>query len=214
MDKNGVYAVKDLALALEKSLIEAVRLFLREYGVRKSGAAIRDAVQIQHSAMGPKHAVNAISNFGFKASFGSLKIKNLSDDFYPLIAFMKNGEAVLVHSRPLDEKIKITEPATTETKEVAATEFYDEFSGFVIIGKELNQREKEDRSGHWFFSAFRKSKWIYTQVMIAAMVSNFLSLSVSLFTMTVYDRIIPNGAFESLIALSIGVIIALGFDFH
>ena len=31
--------------------------------------------------------------------------------------------------------------------------------------------------------------------------------------MTVYDRIIPNGAFGSLIALSIGVVIALGFDF-
>jgi ATP-binding cassette subfamily C protein LapB len=49
--------------------------------------------------------------------------------------------------------------------------------------------------------------------MIAAMVSNFLSLTTAIFTMTVYDRIIPNGAFESLIALSIGVIIALGFDF-
>ena len=44
------------------------------------------------------------------------------------------------------------------------------------------------------------------------MVSNFLSLTTALFTMTVYDRIIPNDAFESLIALSIGVVIALGFD--
>jgi ATP-binding cassette subfamily C protein LapB len=48
---------------------------------------------------------------------------------------------------------------------------------------------------------------------MAAMVSNFLSLTTALFTMTVYDRVIPNGAFESLIALSIGVVIALGFDF-
>ena len=91
--------------------------------------------------------------------------------------------------------------------------FEKEFSGFAIIAKELNAREKEDRSGHWFFSAFRKSKWIYAQVMIAAMVSNFLSLTTALFTMTVYDRVIPNGAFESLIALSVGVVIALGFDF-
>ena len=45
------------------------------------------------------------------------------------------------------------------------------------------------------------------------MVSNFLSLTTALFTMTVYDRVIPNGAFESLIALSIGVVIALAFDF-
>ena len=87
------------------------------------------------------------------------------------------------------------------------------YAGYVILAAELSDGEKEQRSGHWFFSAFRKSKWIYVQVMIAAMVSNFLSLTTSLFTMTVYDRIIPNGAFESLIALSIGVVIALGFDF-
>ena len=49
--------------------------------------------------------------------------------------------------------------------------------------------------------------------MVSSIVSNFLSLTTSLFTMTVYDRIIPNGAFESLIALSIGVVIALAFDF-
>ena len=31
--------------------------------------------------------------------------------------------------------------------------------------------------------------------------------------MTVYDRVIPNAAIESLIALTVGVVIALGFDF-
>ena len=65
--------------------------------------------------------------------------------------------------------------------------------------------------GPWFFKPSRVNG--YTFGTIAAMVSNFLSLTTSLFTMTVYDRIIPNGAFESLIALSIGVIIALAFDF-
>ena len=48
---------------------------------------------------------------------------------------------------------------------------------------------------------------------MASVVSNFLALTTSIFTMTVYDRIIPNSAIDSLVALSFGVVIALLFDF-
>ena len=133
---------------------------------------------------------------------------------FPIIVFMTNGDAVIVKN--IDPDIGVT---TVECKEktrqviIKFDEFKKQYSGYAILAKKLNRREQEERNGHWFFSAFKKSKWVYVQVMIAAMVSNFLSLTTSLFTMTVYDRIIPNGAFESLIALSIGVVIALGFDF-
>ena len=201
-------------IEIEKSILQTLRLFLREFGVRKSTAAIRDAVDISHTYIGPKEAVSALSNFGLKASFGNIKLKKLSEDFFPLIAFNKDGRALLVNSAPMDGKIFVTDVANKNKKEeISFSDFSSDFSGYVIIAKQLTLREKEERTGHWFFSAFRKSKWTYAQVMVAAMVSNFLSLSTALFTMTVYDRIIPNGAFESLIALSIGVIIALGFDF-
>ena len=157
--------------------------------------------------------MSSLSSLGFKASFGQLNIANLSEEFFPLIAFKQDGEAVVVFSGPVDSKISIINPTSRKKEELSTAEFKSDFSQYAIIAKELNEREKEERSGHWFFSAFRKSKWIYVQVMIAAMVSNFLSLTTALFTMTVYDRVIPNGAFESLIALSIGVIIALAFDF-
>ena len=200
-------------IEVEKSLIAATILLLREYGIRKSGAAVRDAIDISHQYVGPKEAVSSISSMGFKASFGRLNIANLSEEFFPLIAFKKNGEAVLLLTAPMDGKISITEPTSRKKKELTTADFKSDFSQYAIIAKELNEHEKEELSGHWFFSAFRKSKWLYVQVMIAAMVSNFLSLTTALFTMTVYDRVIPNGAFESLIALSIGVIIALAFDF-
>lgn len=198
----------------EQSLIAAVRFLLRHHGVRKSAAAIRDAVEMPHEIFGPNQAVSALSSLGFKSSFGSLKLSKLTDDFFPLIVFKKDGSGLLVHGPAEDGIISVSEPeGRGKAKPMAEADFENEFSGYVILAKELNKREKEERSGHWFFSAFRKSKWLYVQVMIAAMVSNFLSLATSLFTMTVYDRIIPNGAFESLIALSIGVVIALGFDF-
>ncbi|MDB3861710.1 type I secretion system permease/ATPase [Paracoccaceae bacterium] len=206
-------APKDKEIKAEKTTIEATRLLLREYSIRKSAAAIRDAVEIQHTTFGQKESVSALSNLGFKASFGSVKINHLVKDYFPLIAFQKDGEALLVKEPPIDDKISLINPVSKDTIEVTLSEFKKSYSNFFIIVKQLNEREKQDRSGHWFFSSFQKSKWIYVQVMIAAMVSNFLSLTTALFTMTVYDRVIPNGAFESLIALSIGVIIALGFDF-
>ena len=210
-DANG--EVAESTVETEKSLILATRLLLREHGIRKSKAAIRDAIDISHENVGPKEAVNALSVLGFKASFGRLNIKKLSEDFFPLIAFNKNGEAFIIRPSIDDKKLSVTNPLDQTSDQITFSDYSATFSQYVIIAKELNRREKEERSGHWFFSAFRKSRWLYVQVMVAAMVSNFLSLSTALFTMTVYDRIIPNGAFESLIALSIGVVIALGFDF-
>ena len=205
---------KEFSEINQPSLIAAVRSFLRQHGIRKSAAAVREAVETPTNDFTPKEAVSSLSQLGFKSSFGSLTIKQLTTELFPLIAFFKDGEAIILQELAEDGKLRATE-GSGNGKDIYLNidEFDQNFSGYVILSKELNKREKEELTGHWFFSAFRKSKWLYVQVMIAAMVSNFLSLSTSLFTMTVYDRIIPNGAFESLIALSIGAIIALGFDF-
>ena len=80
---------KNSVSELENNLIQATRLLLKHYGVRRSGAAIRDAVDTANTAVGPKEAVSALSNFGFKASFGSIKLEKLTEDFFPLIGFKK-----------------------------------------------------------------------------------------------------------------------------
>lgn len=49
-------------------------------------------------------------------------------------------------------------------------------------------------------------------MLLAAVLSNVLMLALPLFIMTVYDRVIPHGALETLWALSLGVMIALLVD--
>ena len=201
-------------LQKEESLLYCTRLFLREYGYRKSGAAIRDAVELPHQNFEPQQAVSALSALGFKASFGHMKLEKIKEEFLPAIGLLNDGTSVLIKEKLANGDFVIKSAETKNKKSQSdISKFRERYSGYLILAKELNSAEKEERGGHWFFSSFKKSKWLYVQVMAAAMVSNFLSLTTSLFTMTVYDRIIPNGAFESLIALSIGVIIALAFDF-
>ncbi|WP_242138895.1 MULTISPECIES: type I secretion system permease/ATPase [unclassified Sphingomonas] len=69
------------------------------------------------------------------------------------------------------------------------------------------------RLAAWLMDPIRASRGLYLQVALAATLVNLFSLATSLFSMTVYNRIVPNNATDSLIALSVGMGIVLVFDF-
>jgi ATP-binding cassette subfamily C protein LapB len=69
------------------------------------------------------------------------------------------------------------------------------------------------RIAPWLAEPLRKNRQIYIKVGAAAAMINFFALVTSLFTMTVYDRVVPNNATESLIGLTIGLVIVVIFDF-
>ena len=69
------------------------------------------------------------------------------------------------------------------------------------------------RLASWLTDPIRRNWRTYGKVAIAAALINIFGLATALFTMTVYDRVVPNAAFGSLLALSIGLGIILLFDF-
>ena len=71
----------------------------------------------------------------------------------------------------------------------------------------------QPRLAPWLMEPMRANKSTYWKVAIAAVFINIFGLLTSLFTMTVYDRVVPNNATNSLIALSIGFGIVVIFDF-
>ena len=69
------------------------------------------------------------------------------------------------------------------------------------------------RFAPWLIEPMLRNKGTYLKVAVAAAMINIFGLVTSLFTMTVYDRVVPNNAFSSLIALSIGLMVLVVFDF-
>jgi ATP-binding cassette subfamily C protein LapB len=65
---------------------------------------------------------------------------------------------------------------------------------------------------HWLFGPLRDNSKIYGQTVLSAFIVNCLGLISSFFIMTVYNRVLPNQAVQSLIALTIGVVLAHVFD--
>ncbi|HWH22789.1 MAG TPA: type I secretion system permease/ATPase [Allosphingosinicella sp.] len=69
------------------------------------------------------------------------------------------------------------------------------------------------RFAPWLMEPMRRNRGIYTKVALAAVVINIFALVTSLFTMVVYDMVLPNNATSSLVALTIGLAIVIVFDF-
>jgi ATP-binding cassette subfamily C protein LapB len=135
-------------------------------------------------------------------------IVELTEDRAIVLLEMKAGDA-LIYS-----------PGTAEPMWVPASEIELAFTGNAVAVEPDPTQERAGerpwdkiRRTHWFWSEVWKVRKEFWPVLLAALIVNFLALAVPLFTMNVYDRVIPNKAVPTLWVLAIGVFLALGLDF-
>ena len=135
-------------------------------------------------------------------------IVELSDDRAIVLIEMKAGDAL------------IYAPGTAEPMWVATSDLEEAFTGQAVAveldptAERAGERPWDKaRRTHWFWSEVWKVRKEFWPVLLAALIVNLLALAVPLFTMNVYDRVIPNKAVPTLWVLAFGVMLALGFDY-
>lgn len=68
-------------------------------------------------------------------------------------------------------------------------------------------------SGHWLWTPLLAARGLLLQVALAAFLVNMLALATTLYSMTVYNRILPSAATASLVALTLGMLLVLAMEF-
>lgn len=202
---------------VETPLILAVQHILSLSGMAFSPGAVRDLPELTGESFDPKAAVSALRHVGFEASYGEMAPKKLRASHCPAIGFLKSGEAVVIHAIDDEGQVHLRrfegEDVPFIEEKRPKKELADQLEPYVVLARKVHAAAKPKGKNDWFWGSLAQGKGLYGQVIIAAALTNFLGLSTSLFIMVVYDRVVPNEAIESLIALTIGVLIALGFDF-
>lgn len=77
----------------------------------------------------------------------------------------------------------------------------------------LKQPPTSEFVSHWFWGRIYEQRSDYKWAAMAALLANVFAFMVSLFTMVVYDRILPNSATDSLVSLLVGAVLILALDF-
>lgn len=146
----------------------------------------------------------------------TLKADDISDDNLPMILIKKDGSAVLLVLND-ENKRTIIDPKQEDVI-ISPEEISTDLSNQVIlIDKQFKhtQRSQETlpkQSKNWFWKVMIKSWPIYSEVLLASLLVNIFALVIPLFTMNVYDRVVPNHAIDTMWVLASGVAVVFIFD--
>lgn len=182
----------------------------------------RTALLSAHSspsdALSVKETIALAQDIGLQAAFGARNLGAFDTSLAPAILLLDNEKAIVFHGRSESGDLLIYDPELDcGIGEVSEDSINPSYTGYALLFRRAFKDEirngNDHTGGHWFWSALMANRWAYAQVALAAAMANLLGLSTSIFIMVVYDRVLPNEATESLIALTLGVCIALIFDF-
>jgi len=138
----------------------------------------------------------------------------LSADTWPAIAMMNNGQSVLVLSQTGDTLVVYEAGANGGNCEVSTEEFSGFFTGVLLRGestlKDLGERHTpEKKPAHWFWGEMPRFRRHFGDVALGSFVANLLAVSVALFSLQVYDRVIPHQSSATLWVLAAGAFMAI-----
>jgi ATP-binding cassette subfamily C protein LapB len=201
-------------------VLDCLSFIARQADRPSSPVILRAGLALSSDGRLPFHqAEPALEQVGMRAHPTSRRLKGWPDGKCPAILELEDDRAaVLLEVRERDGLVYA--PGLAEPLWVKLEEVEPVYTGRAIVVETDPTRERENerpwdevRRRHWFWSEIWKVRGEFWPVLLAALVVNLLAFAMPLFTMNVYDRVIPNKAVATLWVLALGVLIALAFDF-
>jgi ATP-binding cassette subfamily C protein LapB len=203
------------------SLLWAIGAIARLFGRPVSSDAVLAGLPITDQRVTPALFARAAANAGITAEPAARSLAGIPNLVLPAVLILKDGAALILQRlSPESGSARVMSMAGAgreETRELSLATLDASYSGYCFLVKPAPGRERTSDGlpsrPHWFWSTLSQFAPNYFHIALASLLINLLALAFPLFVMNVYDRVLPNGAVASLAALSIGVFIALCFDF-
>lgn len=229
-------------VAIHQPLVDCLRLLAGFYGRRTSNTALISGLPVSPSGITPELFMRAAMRADMNANLTerSLESLEIAPNLPCILSLAENQGCILWEIRkPTKEEIKAAKknkkkgqefsseaqflvqfPETPDDKQwMGIEQLRAVYSGYAFFVRPIAR--VDDRAGpaeidtgrNWFWATFWENRTLYAEVAISAIMINLFGIASSLFVMNVYDRVVPNNAFETLWAMAAGIFIVYVSDF-
>jgi len=235
----GAWPLQADRMAVQEPLVECLRLMAGHYGRRTSRSALTAGLPIPKEGITPSLFVRAAERTDLHAKLIDRPLDALAiAPNLPCVLVLEGQQACILwnikHPKkhpPKQEPGKKAEvhpetqflvqfPETEEERQVMGLEALKKlYTGYAFFLRPIARMDERagpaeiDTARDWFWGSLKENMRIYQETVVAAVMINIFALASSLFIMNVYDRVVPNNAYETLWVMAAGVFIVFIFDF-
>ena len=198
-------------------LLEVCRL----HGVASSRAALSAGLPLENGRLTLALAERAAQRAGLSTKLQRLRADRIDTATLPAILVLRSSGACVLLGWTEDGDARVLLPETGQGAVVMPRKDLARRHGGVVLFvrphfrfDERTPEVRRTRSGHWFWSAIASQRGVYRDVLWAALLINLFALAFPIFTMNVYDRVVPNHAVETLWVLALGLLLVLLADLY
>lgn len=157
--------------------------------------------------------INATSELGITANYKEININSIPNHLIPCVVFNDKTPFVLI-SRKSNSYVLYDPIADMETE--INKEDAKKFSSAILVFKDSYSKEAFDETEKdaWFWNPIKSFWKKYIEIGILTLFINLFALAVPLFTLSVYDRVVPNSAFDTLFVFVAGMLIVIAMDIY
>ena len=205
---------------MQDPLLNSLIYVSRYYGLANSPEALINGLPLSDGKLTPFLFPRSAERAGLVAKENRSDLESIPHLILPAVLLLKQGEACVLNSIDLEKQEAeiITAESGMVPIVIPVDELKEQFIGrYFLVKKQFRYDERspeilKTRQGHWFWSTIWESKNIYRDVLIASILINVFAIAAPMFTRLVYDKVVPNLAFETLWVLASGIFVVFLFD--
>ncbi len=214
-DVNGSAETSQRSSDRTTNFLDTLVAYLGILGKPISADELVFGLPVTLDAFAQDDAERALKRIGFVSKIDKAHVPDRIP--MPFCARLKNGDYVNVVS--FEDGFFNLQNTTIDGAlvKVAQADFAEDFSGeYLFAAPTVEALEAkyvgQSGRGHWFWRHILSQKWLTLEILLATIIANAAAVSVSLFALQVYDRVIPNASLQTLWVLAIGAFVAITFE--